>query len=246
MENKKTLVEAFASRFNVEADKLLPALKATAFKQSGDKSISNEQMLSLIVVANRHGLNPFTREIYAFPSNGGIVPIVGVDGWTRIMNENPNFNGIEFRFSDNLITIDGSKPCPEWVECAIHRKDREKPTVVREYLDEVYKHNAQPWKSHTKRMLRHKAMIQCARIAFSFGGIYDEEEGRDILINEEKVINPTHEESSPLQIEQKIKSKAEQILDNIQNKIKDKEKETIVIEKTPEELDAEFYADPIN
>jgi hypothetical protein len=29
-------------------------------------------------------------------------------------------------------------------------------------------------------MLRHKAMIQCARLAFGFAGIYDEDEGRRI------------------------------------------------------------------
>ena len=29
-------------------------------------------------------------------------------------------------------------------------------------------------------MLRHKALIQCARIAFGFAGIYDEDEGQRI------------------------------------------------------------------
>ena len=31
-----------------------------------------------------------------------------------------------------------------------------------------------------RRMLRHKALIQGARIAFGFSGIYDEDEARDI------------------------------------------------------------------
>jgi hypothetical protein len=32
-------------------------------------------------------------------------------------------------------------------------------------------------------MLRHKAIIQCARVAFGYGGIYDEGEGQDVANN---------------------------------------------------------------
>ena len=38
-----------------------------------------------------------------------------------------------------------------------------------------------PWASHPKRMLRHKAMIQCARLAFGYGGIYDQDEAERIV-----------------------------------------------------------------
>jgi hypothetical protein len=37
-----------------------------------------------------------------------------------------------------------------------------------------------PWQTHPKRMLRHKAMIQCARLAFGYGGIYDQDEAERI------------------------------------------------------------------
>ncbi|MGL4675132.1 MAG: recombinase RecT, partial [Wohlfahrtiimonas sp.] len=50
-----------------------------------------------------------------------------------------------------------------------------------------------PWQSHPKRMLRHKAMIQCARLAFSFTGIYDEDEAKNIL-NAEKATIPQNQE----------------------------------------------------
>ncbi|EOT6142437.1 TPA: recombinase RecT, partial [Escherichia coli] len=40
-----------------------------------------------------------------------------------------------------------------------------------------------PWQSHPKRMLRHKAMIQCARLAFGFAGIYDKDEAERIVEN---------------------------------------------------------------
>ena len=45
---------------------------------------------------------------------------------------------------------------------------------------ECKKRDVAPWKSHPRRMLRHKAMIQCARLAFGFAGIYDQDEAERI------------------------------------------------------------------
>ena len=129
---------------------------------------SNEQLMALCIVADQYKLNPWTREIYAFPDkNNGIVPVVGVDGWSRIINEHPQFDGVDFK--------DGGDYC----ECIIHRKDRARPVSVREYLSECAR-NTVPWQSHPKRMLRHKALIQCARLAFGFAGIYDPDEAERI------------------------------------------------------------------
>jgi phage recombination protein Bet len=177
---RSSLVARMAERFGVDAEKMLVTLKATAFK--GD--VSNEQMMALLVVAEQHGLNPWTKEIYAFPSQQGIVPVVGVDGWARIINERKELDGIDFNEAD-----DGA-----WIECVIHRKDRQHPTKVREWMAEC-KRGTQPWQSHPRRMLRHKALIQCARIAFGFGGIYDQDEAErivevDAIVVDSKRIDP--------------------------------------------------------
>lgn len=183
-----SLVTKFATRFGVDADKLLGTLKATAFKQSEGKTVSNEQMMALLIVADQYGLNPFTKEIFAFDDKfKGIVPVVSVDGWARIINEHPQCDGVEFRYSDKLVTMPGAKPCPEWCESVFTRKDRSQPIVVREYLDEVYigprgnPPKPGPWQTHTKRFLRHKTYIQGGRIAFGFGGIHDEDEAYRII-----------------------------------------------------------------
>ena len=184
---QKSLVSSFAAKFGVDGNKMLSTLKATAFRQRDGSDISNEQMMALLVVADQYGLNPFTKEIYAFPDrNNGVIPVIGIDGWSRIINANSQFDGIEFRQSEEIIEIVGAQKCPVWIECVIYRKDRNHPTVVREYLDEVYRAPFKagmsgPWQTHTKRFLRHKAMIQCARIAFGYVGIYDQDEGERIL-----------------------------------------------------------------
>lgn len=178
IERKPSLLRRFGERFGIDPNRVLDTLKATAFRGN----VSNEQMVALLVVADQYRLNPFTREIYAFPDRqNGIVPVIGVDGWSRIINEHPQFDGMDYRAAEKLTAIGKSKPCPEWIECVIYRKDRSHPTVAREYLDEVYRDNASPWNTHTKRMLRHKATIQAARLAFGYSGIYDEDEAQRIM-----------------------------------------------------------------
>ena len=181
---RKKLLQVVGDKYGIEPGKLLDALKETAFKQKTGQ-VTNEQMVSLLVVADQYGLNPFTREIFAFPSKAGIVPVVGVDGWSRIINTNDAFDGIDFSQSENMVESKEHKPCPEWIECAMHRKDRAHPIVVREYFDECYQPPKNgysgPWQTHPKRFLRHKAMIQAARICFGFVGIYDQDEAERFI-----------------------------------------------------------------
>jgi len=169
----QNLTSKLADRFDMgDGIGLSETLKGTAFAGA---NVNDTQMVALLVIANQYQLNPWTKEIYAFPGgNGGITPIVGVDGWIRIINREPQYDGMEFSFSDDYSAC----------TCTIYRKDRSKPIVVTEFLQECLKQNSPAWKSHPKRMLRHKAMIQCARLAFGFTGIYDQDEAERIAEND--------------------------------------------------------------
>lgn len=161
-------LQILATRLNVDNDKLLAALKNTVFKGA-----TNEELMVLTVVANEYNLNPLVKELYAFPAKGGgIVPVVSIDGWLRMVNNHPQMDGMETEYTQSesgaLISC----------TCRIYRKDRNHPTTATEFLSEC-KRATDPWKME-HRMLRHKAIIQCARIAFGFSGIHDEDEGRDI------------------------------------------------------------------
>ncbi len=162
-----TLTTKLATRLDMgDGAGLTETLKATAFKGQ----VTDAQMTALMVVANQYGLNPWTKEIYAFPDkNNGIVPVVGVDGWSRIINSHPQFDGMDFELTEEACT------------CTIYRKDRGHPIRVTEYMAECRRQGIGPWSSHPKRMLRHKSMIQCARIAFGYGGIYDPDEAERIV-----------------------------------------------------------------
>ena len=52
-------------------------------------------------------------------------------------------------------------------------------TSVREYMHEAHT-NQGAWLTHPRRMLRHKAMVQCARICFGLSGIYEPDEAQRI------------------------------------------------------------------
>lgn len=170
-----------AGAFNMDADgtELVAVLKATAFKGQ----VSDAQMTALLVVASQYGLNPFTKEIYAFPDRqNGIVPVVGVDGWARIINSHDQFDGMDFQQDDESCT------------CIIYRKDRSHPIKVTEWMAECKREGVGPWKSHPRRMLRHKAMIQAARLAFGFTGIFDQDEAERIT---EKDVTPMAADAAP-------------------------------------------------
>ena len=132
----------------------------------------------LLAAALRYGLSPTGRELFLVPDPSGAAPllVVGVDGWSRILNAHEQFAGIEFTESPQL--EDG---LPAWVECTIHRWDRRVPTMVREHLCEV-RGSSSAWVTHPRRMLRHKAMVQCARITFGVGDIVDPDEAQRVLL----------------------------------------------------------------
>ena len=105
--------------------------------------------------------------------------MVGVDGWSRIINSYQQFDGMDFEQDADSCT------------CIIYRKDRAHPIKVTEWMAECKRPNVGPWMSHPYRMLRHKAMIQCARVAFGFGGIFDQDEAERIIeADAPKKVNP--------------------------------------------------------
>jgi phage recombination protein Bet len=166
---RPSLIATMAQKFNMDPKAFEQTVRATVMPSQH----TNEQFAALMMVAKEYDLNPLTKEIYAFPAKGGgIVPVVSIDGWVNLVNSHPACDGFEFDFEHDdqqkLISC----------TCRMYRKDRGRPVTVTEYLAEC-KRNTDPWKME-HRMLRHKAMIQAARYAFGFSGIYDEDEGSKI------------------------------------------------------------------
>jgi phage recombination protein Bet len=165
----RSVLMDMASRYGMEP----AAFEATVRATCTPANTSREEFAAFLLVAKEYNLNPLTKEIYAFPKRGGgIVPIVSVDGWTSLVNSHGACDGFEFDMEHDdkgeLVSC----------TCRMFRKDRSRPVTVTEYLSECVR-PTDPWKMK-HRMLRHKAMIQAARYAFGFSGIYDEDEAAKI------------------------------------------------------------------
>lgn len=166
-----SLLSGMAKTANLDPAEFKATLMATVMPSN--VQVTEAQFMAFLMVADKYDLNPVTKEIYAFPANGGIQPIVSIDGWLKIINTHPQFDGMEFKD-----TFDQSGKLTA-VTCKIFRKDRGHPIEVTEYMSEC-KRNTKPWQQFEARMLRHKATIQTARYAFSLSGIYDPDEGERI------------------------------------------------------------------
>lgn len=167
-QDRKSILLSMAGKFGMEP----AAFEATVRKTCGCDGASKEEFAAFLLVANEYGLNPVTKEIYAFPKKGGgIQPIVGVDGWFTMANNHPAFDGITF---EDRLSEDGQLVA---VTARVHRKDRSHPIEVTEYMAECRRDGGDtPWKKWPARMLRHKAAIQAIRYAFGFSGIVDPDE----------------------------------------------------------------------
>lgn len=166
-----SVVNDMAHRFGMERPAFEATIRATCMP---GQNVSNEQFAAFLLVAKHHDLNPLTKEIFAFPSRGGIQPIVSIDGWLKMINQNPDFDGMEFRD-----TLDGSGNIVA-ITCRIFRKSRSHPVEVTEYMSEC-RRATDVWKNWPARMLRHKATIQAARYAFGFAGIMEPDEAERMV-----------------------------------------------------------------
>ena len=179
--NEKNLIVQVAQQCQVKPEELQEVLSKTVLP-TGTKP---EHLMAFLAVAKQHNLNPLTKEIYAFPTKqGGISAVISVDGWNKIMNQHPQFDGIEFNYATDekghIFSVTGT----------IYRKDRQHPIVVTEFLSECNTGSPE-WKQRPARMLRHAATKQAIRLAFGLSGVAPEPEAAE---EEEppapKVVNP--------------------------------------------------------
>ncbi len=190
-----SLLEKFSKPLGLSPDYFKQVVKATVLKTK-DRPATDEELAMFLAIADRYGLDVWTKQIHGFVDKGAIVPIVGVDGWNYLETMHPDFAGEEIVMPprEEWEQIDAAaRICPPWMECRIfHKSHPERPTVHREYLDECYVPPRKtsngafngPWQTHTKRMMQHKTRVQTIRKAFGYGGIYDADEAQRIMDGE--------------------------------------------------------------
>lgn len=117
------------------------------------------------------GLNPALKEIWAIKAGGRLQLMTGINGFLKIANAHPQFDGIETSFEkdERGILIAAT--------AKVHRKDRKYPAVATAYLSE-YAKPTPIWKQMPSIMLAKCAKALAIREAFiqELGGLYAQEE----------------------------------------------------------------------
>jgi len=116
------------------------------------------------------GLNPATKEIWAIKAGGRLQLMTGINGFLKIANSHPAYDGMEVEF--------------EWEEkglvaatAKVYRKDRRFPSIATAYMAE-YGKQTPIWKTMPSIMLSKCAKSLAIREAFinELGGLYTAEE----------------------------------------------------------------------
>ncbi|QWD46267.1 hypothetical protein G6659_01775 [Polynucleobacter paneuropaeus] len=117
-------------------------------------------ILVLLRMVQALHLDPFSEEIgFTQYEDGGWQTFISIEGCSKLLNDHEQFNGLVFTQAETQI-----EGVPEWIECSIYRKDRILPITVREHYLEV-KADSPVWQKMPRRMLRHRALQQCVRLA---------------------------------------------------------------------------------
>jgi len=142
----------------------------TALRNTVAPGLTDAEFLLFAEMVKATGLNPVTKEVWAIKAGGRLQIMTGINGFLRIANSHPQFDGIEIEFE---------RQGGQFVSCTakVYRKDRRFPAVGTAYMNE-YAKPSPIWKQMPSVMLRKCALSLAIREAFiqELGGLYTQEE----------------------------------------------------------------------
>jgi len=151
-------------------------------KQTVAKGATDAEFFMFRQICESTGLNPFLKEIWcAVPMKNGqrnpygqVLIMASRDGYLRVANEHPMFDGIQTRVERD------EKNIPIKAVCTVWRKDRAHPTIAEAYFNEYYKpsYNDKPgiWDIYKSAMISKVAEVLALKRSFSINGVVTEEE----------------------------------------------------------------------
>lgn len=135
-------------------------------KQTVAKGATDAQFKMFVEVCKATGLNPFLKEIWFVPSVG---VMAGRDGYLRVANEHPMFDGMETKIERD------AKGIPVKATCQVWRKDRNHPITCEAYYNE-YRKQGNVWNTYPSAMIGKVAEVLALKRSFSINGVVTEEE----------------------------------------------------------------------
>lgn len=174
-------------------------IKATV-AQGATKS----ELDTLVHLCQEYQLDPIKKEIYFLKYGNKTTIITSRDGYLKIANQNPNFNGIisdvvyqgdkltkkedgsiQIEYGEDHINFNKTKLTGAF--CSVFRKDREKATTVFVSIKDYYKSNSAIWQQYTNAMILKVAEAMALKRAFSISGLVTREEIENKEIESEQI-----------------------------------------------------------
>ena len=176
MSNALSIIAASNGVTQEEVAEVLRGMIISGKGQHGAQA-TNAEMTVVSSIFAKYDLNPFIREGHAFVSGGKLQVMIGLDGWLKIANRHPEFDGYEqfdnFDDKGDLISV----------TTKIYVKNRRFPTPHTEYMREALMPSSPAWKKFPFRMLAGKSLGQCVRKAFGVSEVLDDDEASRIAAN---------------------------------------------------------------
>ena len=164
-------------------------------------SITDEDMVSVMMKAKSMNLDPFKSGVYAFKGKDGLVVGVSKSGFQQAMSSQPTFNSLTYKRSElkrkKVADKNGVKEISFYdsvtaVITKIDSKGNLGQVEGTAYFDEEFNGRSSSWLKMPKRMLENRALcIACAN-AFGWGACSDDEV-REIATNYNASVDTPHE-----------------------------------------------------
>jgi phage recombination protein Bet len=139
------------------------------------KNCSEPEFKMLMYIANKYGLDPLTKQIWAIKRNDRDPALIfaGRDGFLTIAHRSGQFDGMQSGVTYEVNKEGKKVPISAW--CKVWRRDMSHAFET-EVPFEEYNTGFSVWKSHPSAMILKVAESVCLRKAFSIDGIYSPEE----------------------------------------------------------------------
>jgi phage recombination protein Bet len=162
-DNRNLPVPAPAHNIDYANREVIDTIKRTVAKGASDAELAQ-----FLEVCKATGLNPFLREVWYVGATKTIM--AARDGYLRIANEHPQFDGIE------SYTIDDPSGDPLKGVCIVYRKDRNHPIKMEAKFKEYNKPKSNVWQQYPSAMIIKVAEVLALKRSFSINGVVTPEE----------------------------------------------------------------------
>lgn len=147
-----------------------PVEMLAALRNTVAPGLTDAEFALFAEIVKTTGLNPVTKEVWAIKAGGRLQLMTGINGFLRIANSHPAYDGMEVEFEWDGKTLVSAT-------AKVYRKDRRFPSVATAYMAE-YSKPTPIWKTMPSIMLSKCAKSLAIREAFiqELGGLYTAEE----------------------------------------------------------------------